>query len=158
MGPVILFSSVVAAVSIISFFCARRFGALALSLAAGSVLSSLWADWLARQLSSLGLGLSWLPIGALATIILLLAPMLVLLFSGPKSRGRYDRIVSALAIGLLTAAFLVQPLGKFLALKGDALAAYQWLAGAWQYVVTVGLVLGVIDLFLSHGKKSANKH
>jgi len=158
MGPIILFGSVVATVSLLSFLCARRFGALALSLAAGSVLAGLWSEWLAKVLSSFGISLPWLPTGVLVTIILLLAPMLVLLLSGPKYHGRSGRIISALAIGLLTAAFLVQPLGKFLVLEGDALAAYQWLAGMWQYVVTVGLVLGVADLSLSHSKKSAKKH
>ena len=158
MEVILLFGGVVAVVFAGAFVTSRRFGVLALGLAAGSVSAGLWADWLARFLSGFGLSLPWLPIGVLATVILLLAPVLALLFSGPKYHGRYDRIASALAIGLLTAAFLVQPLGKFLILKGDALAVYQWLSGVWQYVVTAGLTLGVIDLFLSHSKNSSKKH
>ena len=45
-------------------------------------------------------------------------------------------------------------------LEGQALAVYDWLAAMWQYVVTVGLVLGIIDLFLLHNlrKSEPKKH
>lgn len=152
---VVLFLAIIIAVALVAFLSARRFGVLSLGLAAGSVLAGLWSSWLADWLSSMDWQISWLPVGVLSTIIVLLSPLVILLISGPKYHRQVERIVSALAVGLLTAAFLIQPLGKFMKLDGDALVVYQWLASVWQYVVSVGLVLGVMDLFIMNTKKPA---
>lgn len=160
MDIALLFGIIVLIVALVAFLSARRFGVLALALAAGSVLAGLWADWLNELLKSSQIVVPGLPLGVLAEVILLIAPLAVLLFSGPKYRGRLVLIFSALAIGLLVVAFLIQPLGEFLVLQGDALVFYEWVSGVWQYVVTIGLILGVIDLFLLHTRKpkDGSKH
>ena len=161
MEVVVLFGGIVFIVFVGAFLSARRFGVLALALAAGSVLAGLWADTLAGRFLQFSETQSvMVPAGVIANIVLLIAPVVLLLLSGPKYHGKWDRLLSAMAIGVLTAAFLVNPLGKFMLLEGQALVVYDWLAATWQYVVTVGLVFGVIDLFLLHNlrKSEPKKH
>lgn len=154
MSAMALFVAVVIVVFIGALLSARRFGVLALALTAGSVLAGMWSSWLAGQLVDLGVSLSWLPAGVLATVVLLVAPLMLLLISGPKYHGKFERIMSAVGVGILTAAFLIQPLGRFVMFEGAVLSAYVWLGGVWQYVVTVGVVVGVVDLFLMHSQKA----
>lgn len=154
MSVVVIFAIIIAVVSLGAFVSGRRFGVLALSLAAGSILSEMWVGWLASLFSRYGLELSWMPIGVLAAVTLLIAPLLLLLFNGPKYSSKYERVFSALATGFMTAAFLVEPFGQFIALEGEALEAYLWLSDHWRYVITAGLVLGLVDLFLMQGRKS----
>ena len=153
MEVMIVFAAIVVLVFVGAFLSGRRFGALALGLAAGSILSGFWASGLAFPLEGVGLNMSWLPAEVLATIILLIAPAAILLFSGPKYTKKFSRVVSALAIGVLTAAFLVKPLGGLMTLDGTALEVYKVFAEYWQYVVGVGLIFGVLDLFMLHGTK-----
>lgn len=159
MEVVVLFGGIVVVVFVGAFLSARRFGVLALGLAAGSVLAGLWAEVLAGRFVQFSEVQSIpMPAGVIASVALLVAPTLLLLLSGPRYRGRWDRVLSAVMVGVLTAAFLVEPLGKYMLLEGQALGVYRWLEGAWQYVVTVGLVLGVIDLFFLHNSsKSKSK-
>lgn len=155
MTVALLFAVIVAVVSVGAFISGRRFGALSFGLAAGSVLSSLWSGWLAGVMQTYGLSLPWLPVGVLSIVLLLILPMLVLLVSGPKYSKKFKRLVFSLAIGVLTAAFLVQPLVEYMVLEGDAVEVYQWLSSYWQYVVTVGLVVGLMDLFAIHSRKAS---
>lgn len=150
MSVYILFGAIIAVVFIIAFISSRRFGPMALSLAAGSMLAEMWSEWLVVIIGGLGIDVTGLPQGVIATLIILLAPLLLLLFGGPRYKGKYERVVSAILIALLTAALLVRPLGKYLVLDGDALKVYQMLSDWWQYVVTAGLVLGLVDMFLLH--------
>lgn len=154
-----MFGGIVVVVFVGAFLSARRFGVLALGLAAGSVLAGLWAEVLAGRFVQFSEVQSIpMPAGVIASVALLVAPTLLLLLSGPRYRGRWDRVLSAMMVGVLTAAFLVEPLGKYMLLEGQALGVYRWLEGAWQYVVTVGLVFGVIDLFFLHNSsKSKSK-
>ena len=154
MEVALLFGGIIAAVFVGAFVTARRFGVLALGLAAGSVIAGLWADVLVSQFPEIGDAVAvWVPAGVIATVALLVAPVLLLLVSGPRYFGKLDRVLSSMAIGLLTAAFLVRPLGKYMLLEGQAFVVYGWMEGVWPYVVTAGLVLGVIDLFLLHNSR-----
>ena len=153
MSVAFLFGGIILVIFISVFLSSRRFGVLALSLAAGSVLSGLWAGWLADMLTRYGITFDWLPVNAFAIGLLLMLPLVLMLFKGPKHPTTSGKIISAVAIGLLTAAFLVQPLGRHMVLEGDALAVYQWIAEYWQYVVTVGLSLGVVDVLLMSTKR-----
>ncbi len=157
MDVAIIFLSVVAVVFLGAFLSGRRFGVLAVGLAAGSVLSELWAGELAKLISGAGLNLPFLPMGVWTTAILLLLPLVALLTSGPRYHSKARAAVSALGIGVLTAAFLVVPLGQFMALQGDALTVYGWLKSSWVYVVTAGLVLAIIDLLMIHAGGHAVK-
>lgn len=160
MSVAILFGVIVAVIFAAAFVSSRRFGPLALALAAGFLLAEWWSSWLGSILDGFGMELDWLPNGVIAVLLLLLAPLFALLASGPKYQKKHMKIVSAVGIAFLAAALLVMPLGKFMSLDGQALELYKMFAGAWRYIATTGLVLGVVDLFLAHtaSGRSSKKH
>ena len=160
MSVAILFGVIVAVIFVAAFVSSRRFGPLALALAAGFLLAEWWSNWLGSILDGFGMELDWLPNGVIAVLLLLLAPLFALLASGPKYQKKHMKIVSAAGIAFLAAALLVMPLGKFMSLDGQALDLYKMFAGAWRYIATTGLVLGVVDLFLAHtaSGRSSKKH
>lgn len=160
MSVAILFGVIVAVIFAAAFVSSRRFGPLALALAAGFLLAEWWSNWLGSILDGFGMELDWLPNGVIAVLLLLLAPLFALLASGPKYQKKHMKIVSAAGIAFLVAALLVMPLGKFMSLDGQALELYKMFAVAWRYIATTGLVLGVVDLFLAHAASghSPKKH
>ena len=160
MSVAILFGVIVAVIFAAAFVSSRRFGPLALALAAGFLLAEWWSNWLGSILDGFGMELDWLPNGVIAVLLLLLAPLFALLASGPKYQKKHMKIVSAAGIAFLAAALLVMPLGKFMSLDGQALELYKMFAGAWRYIATAGLVLGVVDLFLAHTApaRTSKKH
>lgn len=150
MSIIILFGAILAIVFTIAFVSSRRFGPLALSLAAGFLLSEWWASWLTGLLDGLKLAVSWLPNGVIAALTLTLIPLFTLLLGGPRYQRKHEKIISAVAIAFLTASLLVVPLGKYVSLDGQALDLYKIFSNNWRYVATLGLVCGVIDLFMLH--------
>lgn len=160
MSVAILFGVIVAVIFAAAFVSSRRFGPLALALAAGFLLAEWWSSWLGGILDGFGMELDWLPNGVIAVLLLLLAPLFALLASGPKYQKKHMKIVSAAGIAFLAAALLVMPLGKFMSLDGQALELYKMFAGAWRYIATASLVLGVVDLFLAHtaSARTSKKH
>lgn len=159
MSIIILFGAILAIVFTIAFVSSRRFGPLALSLAAGFLLSEWWASWLTGLLEGLKLVVSWLPNGVIAALTLTLIPLFTLLLGGPRYQRKHEKIISAVAIAFLTASLLVVPLGKYVSLDGQALDLYKIFANNWRYVATLGLVCGVIDLFMLHtGGHKPGKH
>ena len=159
MSVIILFGAILAIVFTIAFVSSRRFGPLALSLAAGFLLSEWWASWLTGLLDGLKLAVSWLPNGVVAALTLTLIPLFALLLGGPRYQRKHEKIISAVAIAFLTASLLVVPLGKYVSLDGQALDLYKIFANNWRYIATLGLVCGVIDLFMLHtGGHKSGKH
>lgn len=159
MQVAIIFGGIMVAMFVFGFLSRRRFGALALSLAAGSVLSSMWSVALGDYLESVGLEDMVLPVGVISAVALLIAPAVFVMLGGPKHHEKRQQVVAALAFALLAAAFLVEPMGRYITLSGDALTAYTWLLGSHKYVITAGLVLGIIDMFVGHTKKAKHpKH
>lgn len=150
MDVVVLFLAIVFVVAAGAFLSGRRFGILAVGLAVGSVLSELWASELAKLVASFGVATPLLPVGVWSAVGLLLLPVVLLLMSGPRQQNKMWRLASAVGVGLLAAAFLVVPLGRFMTLEGDVLQVYQILKSYWTYVVTIGLVIGVADVFMTH--------
>lgn len=159
MSIIILFGAILAIVFTIAFVSSRRFGPLALALAAGFLLSEWWASWLTGLLDGLKLAVSWLPNGVIAALTLTLIPLFTLLLGGPRYQRKHEKIISAVVIAFLTASLLVVPLGKYVSLDGQALDLYKIFANNWRYVATLGLVCGVIDLFMLHtGGHKPGKH
>ena len=159
MSIIILFGAILAIVFTIAFVSSRRFGPLALSLAAGFLLSEWWASWLTGLLDGLKLAVSWLPNGVIAALTLTLIPLFALLLGGPRYQRKHEKIIFAVAIAFLTASLLVVPLGKYISMDGQALDLYKIFANNWRYIATLGLVCGVIDLFMLHtGGHKPGKH
>ena len=149
MNVVIVFAVLAVLLFGLAYFSKRRFGLLGLSLAAGSLLSGLWGYDAGLVVSGIGI----FPKGSLTTAVTLsaivLLPAILLLFHGYSYKGLIGRIVGATLFTLLALAFLVQPLGYALALEGFGVNIYQWLVANRDTIISLGLVIAVVDLFLT---------
>jgi hypothetical protein len=131
-----------------AFITRRRFGLLGLALAAGSLLSGIWGFDAGLVAGSLGI-----PSGAVTSAVILalivLLPAGVLLFHGYTYKTLVGRIIGASLFTLLALAFLIEPLGHVLVLQGFGADVYLWLANNRTAIIGVGLIIAVVDLFLT---------
>jgi len=131
-----------------AFITRRRFGLLGLALAAGSLLSGIWGFDAGLIAGSLGI-----PSGAVASAVIIalivLLPAGVLLFHGYTYKTLVGRIIGASLFTLLALAFLIEPLGRVLVLQGFGADVYSWLANNRTAIIGVGLIVAVVDLFLT---------
>lgn len=137
----------------IAFLTKRRFGVLGLALAAGSILSSLWATELTPAVYEAGINIVSPPLPTVVGAILVLLPAVVLLFRGPTYKDTTKRIVGAAAFGLLASAFLLPILGDALVLEGDGKKLFDMIMTYRVWIVTAGLVLAVLDIMSTKSKK-----
>lgn len=160
MNVALVFIVVLVMLFVLAFLTKRRFGVLGLALAAGAMLSSLWAQTLTPIIAQTGLVVDRPPLITLVSVALVLLPAVVLLFSGPSYRDMPMRFVGALCFAALALALLVEPLGSALVLTGDSKVVYDFFAANRVYIVTVGLILALFDLLTTHtvGRRRASKH
>lgn len=139
------------------FFTKRRFGALGLALAAGSILSTLWAQDLTPAIYEAGVNLVSPPLATVVAAALVLLPPVTLLFRGPTYKDMTKRVLGAAAFGLLACAFLLPILGDALVLEGDGKKIYDIIAAYRVWIVTAGLVFAVIDIMMTKSPKDVSK-
>lgn len=145
----------------LAYFTKRRFGVLGLALAAGSMLSNLWAAKLTPIVRDAGLVIQNPPLITVVSVMLVLLPAIVLLFSGPSYHKIHQRIIGALLFAVLAAALLVEPLSSAMVLIGDGKQVYEFVNDNRVYIITVGLVIALIDLLSVHSTrrgKHGDKH
>lgn len=128
----------------------RRFGVLGLALAAGSMLSALWAEKLTPLVRDAGLNLQNPPLITIVSVGLVLLPAIVLLFSGPSYHDTPRRLIGALLFAGLAFALLIEPLGSALVLQDQGRQIYDFFAANQVYIVTVGLIVAIFDLLSTH--------
>lgn len=153
MNVAIVFIVVLILLFALAYVTKRRFGVLGLALAAGSMLSELWAELLTPLVRDAGLVVQNPPLITVVSVVLVLLPALFLLFSGPSYRSGFKRVFGAFLFAALAFALLVEPLGSALVLQGEGRAIYEFFAQNRVYIVTVGLILAVFDLLGAHTAK-----
>ena len=160
MNVALIFIVVLAILFVLAFVTKRRFGVLGLALAAGAMLSSLWADTLTPIIERAGVMVDQPPLITLVSVALVLLPAVLLLFSGPCYHDMPMRFAGALCFAALALALLVEPLGSALVLTGDSKIVYDFFVANRVYIVTGGLVLALVDLLTTHtpGKRKYTKH
>ena len=134
----------------LAFATRRRFGVLGLALAAGSLLSSLWAAPLVEIIEQSQSGLSGISVAGYVAAGLVLLPAILLLFSGPSYKGMRGRVVGAILFAVFALMLISEPLGSALVLDGIGLTVYDTLHRYQAYVITIGVVLAVLDLLAIH--------
>jgi hypothetical protein len=154
MNVAIVFVIVLAVLFVLAFVTKRKFGVLGLALAAGSMLSELWATQLTPVVEKAGLEVQSPPLITVVSVVLVLLPALVLLFSGPSYHDKPRRIIGALLFAALAFALLIEPLGSALVLEGQGKAIYQFFDTNRVYIVTAGLVIAIVDLLSTHTTKA----
>ena len=99
MNVAIVFFIVLLLLFGLAYVTKRRFGVLGLALAAGSMLSELWAEKLTPLVRDAGLIVQKPPLITVVAVVLVLLPAAFLLFSGPSYRDTPKRLFGALAMG-----------------------------------------------------------
>jgi len=154
MNVAIVFIVVIALLFALAYVTKRRFGVLGLALAAGSMLSGLWADKLTPLVREAGLVVDNPPLITIVSVALVLLPAVVLLFSGPSYRDVPRRIIGALLFACLAFALLIEPLGSALVLQGQGKMVYDFFVQNQVYIVTVGLIIAILDLLSTHTSRA----
>lgn len=127
----------------------RRFGVLGLALAAGAMLSNLWADKLTPVIAEAGVIVERPPLATVVAVALVLLPAVVLFVSGPVYRDLPARAIGALLFAALAVALLVEPLGSAMLVTGDSKKVYDFFVENQVYIVTLGLVAAIIDILFT---------
>jgi len=139
-----------------AFMARRRFGLLGLALAAGSLLSGIWAFDAGLIVGALGIP-SGVVSEAVVIMAIILLPAGVILFHGYTYKTLIGRVFGAGLFTLLAFAFLIEPLGRALDLSGSGANIFQWLVNNKTMIIGSGLILAVIDLFLTKPIQQPNK-
>ena len=137
----------------LAFLTKRRFGVLGLGLAAGVVLSQLWAVTLSALLEVQNVPVSPLSYTTVGQIAIILIPSLLLMIGGPKYHDKKGALVGSLLFAIFATLFIVAPITRDFAVAGDTSPVFDFIA-QWQNVlIGLGIVLAIVDMLLAHGPK-----
>ena len=139
-----------------AFITKRRFCLLGLALATGSILSGIWGYNAGLVASFFGIPSGSITSAVVLALIILL-PACILLFHGYTYRTLIGRVVGASLFTLLALAFLVEPLGHVLLLQGYSANAYDWLLNNRTVIIGFGLIIAIVDLFLTKPARLSDK-
>ena len=144
------------ALFLLSFFAKRRFGLLGLALAAGSLLSGIWAFDAGLIASLLGFPSNRI-VAAIVTSIIILLPAVVLLFHGYTYKTMIGRLIGAALFTALAMSLLITPLSTVFMPKGAELTIYNKLYAAKDMIIGVGLIIAVVDIALTRPADNSKK-
>ncbi|MBP9667358.1 hypothetical protein KBD87_00930 [Candidatus Saccharibacteria bacterium] len=142
-----------------AFLTRRRFGVLGLALAAGAMLSDLWAEKLTPVIAHTGVVVERPPLATVVAATLVLLPAIILFISGPMYRELPARLIGAFLFAILAVALLVKPLGGAMILAGDSKRVYEFFVENQVYIVTIGLIAAIVDILFTKMPRYGNvKH
>ncbi len=127
----------------------RRFGVLGLALAAGVIISQSWAEKLTPIIQQQGFEPTAPPLLVIVQAALVVAPAIILLFSGPTYHQKIPRIIGSLLFALLASTFLVSILGGFMQFDEISLPIYEAFTEFQQVIIVVCLIIAVIDVLMT---------
>ena len=153
MNIALVFIVVLVLLFALAFVTKRRFGVLGLALAAGAMLSSLWATKLTPLVEQAGVSVDRPPLETIVAVVLVLLPAVLLLFSGPSYRELPMRLIGAFCFAALALALLVEPLASALVLQGNSKEIYDFFVDNRVYIVTAGLILALLDILVTRTSK-----
>lgn len=149
MNVALVFTVILAILFSLAFLTRRRFGVLGLALAAGAMISSLWAETVTPIIENAGVSVNVPPMITLVSVGLVLLPALVLLFSGPSYKSLLPRLLGAFLFAALALALLVEPLESALVLQGQSKDVYDFFIANRVYIVTIGLIIALGDILFT---------
>lgn len=153
MNVALVFVATLGILFALAFLTKRRFGVLGLALAAGSMLSDLWAETLTPIVAEAGVSVDVPPLITVVSVGLVLLPAILLLFSGPSYKEMAPRIVGALLFASLAFALVIEPLGSALVLQDQGKQVYDFVASNRVYIVTIGLAIALLDILATRTSK-----
>lgn len=156
--PALLFMIVFGAILfLLPFLTKRRFGALGLALGAGYLISTNWASTVTPLIEQQGMVIVSPPLSVVVAVLLILLPSIALLFSGPKYRDTFSRIVGSAAFAVLALAFMVEPLASGLVLEGEAVQVFAVAGDIQSTVIIAGLIAATLDIALYRPPKDKDE-
>ncbi len=153
MNIALVFTIILVALFLLAFVTKRRFGVLGLALAAGAMISSLWAETLTPILEQAGVSVQAPPLLTLVAVTLVLLPAVLLLFSGPSYKDLVPRVVGAFLFAALALALLVEPLGSAIVVTNESRVVYNFVADNRVYIVTLSLIIALGDILFTRSPK-----
>lgn len=157
MSAIVVYLLITILLFVSVFITKRRFGLLGLALAAGSILGGIWGYDAGLVLGVFGISSGMLA-SALASSLIVVLPAFVLLFHGDKYKTLIGRVIGASLFTLLAVAFLIEPLSHGIIPQGIGSEAFRWLFNNSNTVIGWGLVVAIVDLFLSKTPHLPKKH
>ncbi|MDN5819513.1 MAG: hypothetical protein L0H36_01265 [bacterium] len=159
MSLSIIFVILLVAMFILSYLTKRRFGVLGLALAAGAMLSDLWAEKLTPYVAESGVvNLQTPPLAVLVAVLIVILPAILLLFlGGPTYKSKLLRFVGSAAFAILALALVVGPLDGTLALDGVSQQIYDFVFDNRVWIVTAGLIYAIWDLVITRTPKGIKR-
>lgn len=145
-----VFLVVVTVLWVLAFVSKRRFGALGLALAAGALLSLLWSGNLMGIVERTDLSFASVSAAGVASLILVLTPPALLLFSGPSYRSKYGRLIGATLFAVFAGALIAEPLSSTMVLDSGARSVFDLVVKYQVYIVTAGVAVALLDTFAIH--------
>lgn len=156
MNIAFIFALTFAALFALVFFTRRRFGLLGFALAVGSILSELWSKDVTPLVQSAGVELVAPPLVTVVAAGILLLPALILIVKAPTHKHLLQRLVSAAAFATLAMALLLPVFGDALVLEGEGKAIYDMLVDYRPWIITVGAVYALFDIFIARSGHSSH--
>lgn len=138
----------------VAYLTKRRFGVLGLGLAAGLVLSQELTRYVAKFLQYGDFPVEPLKYTTAATILLILAPVIALLFAGPRYYDKHKTVISSLLFAALATIILMEPLARDLPTYDASIEpAMSWLAAHTSIIIVVGIIAALLDTLHMHTTK-----
>ena len=157
MQAIIIMFVITFVLFVFAFISKRRLGVIGLSLAAGLVLSEVWAYELSLIAGIFRLGSDAAGMAIIKSLVIIL-PSLILMIHGGKYKTAFGRITGALLYTILALAFLIEPMRSVLSIDGSMADAYMRFVNQKDLVIGAGLILATLDVFMiKHAPKDKEK-
>lgn len=141
----------------LAFMTKRRIGAPILGLAAGYVLSSLWAEDVLAWVLERDVASDSVLLGGLVPVVIAVLPALVLMVHGHFHKSTFQRLLSAGGFTLVALAFLHEPIQRLVVADEATLRLSGFFESYGSIIVAVGLVAAIVDLVFTRLHKTADK-
>ncbi len=141
---------------LLAFVTKRRFGVLALSLVAGEMLSRLWMGELTPMVAEAGIITVKPPLSTIVAAMLILAPAILLLFSGPTAHNKNIRIGGSIIFAILGVMLLFDPMRSAFIIEGVGSDLQRYILMYQAVIVTVCILLALVDVFITRTPKHAS--
>lgn len=158
MSFLVAIGGLAAAIFVLSYMRAGRFGPVVLSIGAGYILAELWTDKLVTIYTQLNADFSLLAWPTATYAGLMLLPGLLALVLSQKRQGFLPRIIAGLAVSLLVVVMLLPSMDSSFVVEAPLRVAYDTLLRYRDIIITLVLVLGVLDIAFGRLPKVGKHH
>lgn len=140
----------VCVLAVAAFLSRRRFGILAMAMAAGYVISIYQASYVAEVLSGYNVSFGAMSPTTAVTMAMIILPSILMFFGGPTYVNKRNRIVGSIAYGLTALFFCLGSLEHSLILIGQEKLVYNFILEYREQALVLLMVMAMIDSFFIH--------